>query len=214
MEKFFTINTVDPLVLTLPEDAVLSRLGRNRYLTVIDQTLTVKLRLAMQKAFALCHARGRWKLLTVTERTPDKVVFNSTWQINSSRFAGFVRDSEYVFLGAVTIGSDLPQAIMQAQNSGNMSDAAVFDAVGSECADLAIGLLQKLAAAELLRYGIVLGKQRFSAGYGNVELFHQQEIFQQLQLHKLDMQLTQSYIMQPEKSVTAFATVNTTNFME
>jgi len=205
MEKFFTINTVDPLVLTLPEDAVLSRLGRNRYLTVIDQTLTVKLRLAMQKAFALCHARGRWKLLTVTERTPDKVVFNSTWQINSSRFAGFVRDSEYVFLGAVTIGSDLPQAIMQAQNSGNMSDAAVFDAVGSECADLAIGLLQKLAAAELCRRNVHISGQRFSAGYGGVELFHQQEIFRQLELEKFNISLTETFIMQPEKSVTAFA---------
>ncbi|MBR7146011.1 MAG: hypothetical protein IKD10_13870 [Lentisphaeria bacterium] len=214
MEKFFTITAIDPLLLTLPEDAILSRLGRNRYLSVMEQDLSIKLHLAMQKAFALCHARGRWKILPVTANNGNEVVLNDSWRIQSSKFAEFLCNSKYTFLGAVTIGNDLPQAVDSAQRTGNIFEAAIFDAVGSECADLAIGLLQKLAAAELLRYGIVLGKQRFSAGYGNVELFHQQEIFQQLQLHKLDMQLTQSYIMQPEKSVTAFATVNTTNFME
>ena len=90
----------------------------------------------------------------------------------------------------------------------DMLEAAIFDAVGSECADLAIGLLQKLAAAELRRYGLYISQQRFSAGYGGVELFHQQEIFQQLELETLGIHLTETFIMQPEKSVTAFAFVN------
>ena len=208
MEKFFTINTRNELLLTLPEDAVLSRLGRNRYLTVIDQKLTVNLRLAMQKAFALCHARGKWKLLTVSEHTPDMVILDENWQISSRAFADFVKNAQYVFLGAVTIGSDLLQAITQAQKAGNMAEAAIFDAVGSECADLAIERLQKLAGAELCRYGLNISPQRFSAGYGGVELFHQQEIFRQLELEELGITLTETFIMQPEKSVTAFAVVN------
>ena len=89
-----------------------------------------------------------------------------------------------------------------------MVEAAVFDAVGSECADLAIGLLQKLAAADLRRWGLMLSQRRFSAGYGGVELFHQKEIFQQLELEKLNMFLSETFIMHPEKSVTAFALVN------
>ena len=208
MEKFFTINTVDPLVLTLPEDAVLSRLGRNRFLTVMDHALTVKLHLAMQKAFAMCRARGRWKLLKVSQKQSDMVVLDDFWQINSSRFADFTASAQYLFLGAVTIGNELPQAVEQAQKSGSMVDAAIFDAVGSECADLAINLLQKLAGAELCRRGATLSQQRFSAGYGGVELFHQKEIFRQLALHELKLSLTETFIMQPEKSVTAFALVN------
>ena len=73
MEKFFTINSIAPLLLTLPEDDILSRLGRNRFLTVMDQSLSIKLRIAMQKAFALCQPRGRWKLLKVTADTKDTV---------------------------------------------------------------------------------------------------------------------------------------------
>ena len=211
MEKFFTINSVDHLGLVLPEDAILSRLGRNRYLSVMEQELSVKLHLAMQKAFVLSHARGRWKLLSITTRSNDETVLNEVWKIKSRKFAEFVQSADYLYLSAVTIGKELPQAIEQAQSVGNMFEAAVFDAVGSECADLAIGLLQKIAAAELLRSGFVLSKQRFSVGYGGVELFHQQEIFKELELVKLDMSLTRSFIMQPEKSVTAFASVNKVN---
>lgn len=211
MEKFFTINSVDHLGLVLPEDAILSRLGRNRYLSVMEQELSVKLHLAMQKAFALSHARGRWKLLSITTRSNDETVLNEVWKIKSRKFAEFVQSADYLYLSAVTIGKELPQAVEQAQSVGNMFEAAVFDAVGSECADLAIGLLQKIAAAELLRSGFVLSKQRFSVGYGGVELFHQQEIFKELELGKLDMSLTRSFIMQPEKSVTAFASVNKVN---
>ena len=211
MEKFFTINSVDHLGLVLPEDAILSRLGRNRYLSVMDQELSVKLHLAMQKAFALSHARGRWKLLPITARSSDETVLNEVWKIKSRKFAEFVQSADYLYLSAVTIGKELPQAVEQAQSVGNMFEAAVFDAVGSECADLAIELLQKIAAAELLRSGLVLSKQRFSVGYGGVELFHQQEIFKELELRKLDMSLTTSFIMQPEKSVTAFASVNKIN---
>lgn len=208
MEKFFTINSVDHLGLVLPEDAILSRLGRNRYLSVMDKVLSVKLHLAMQKAFALSHARGRWKLLSITARSSDEVVLNDVWKIKSRKFAEFAQTADYLYLSAATIGNELPQAVEQAQSVGNMFEAAVFDAVGSECADLAIELLQKIAAAELLRSGLVLSKQRFSVGYGGVELFHQQEIFKELELENIGISLTTSFIMQPEKSVTAFALVN------
>ena len=208
MEKFFTINSVDHLGLVLPEDAILSRLGRNRYLSVMEQELSVKLHLAMQKSFALSHARGRWKLLSITARSSDEVVLNDVWKIKSRKFAEFAQTADHLYLSAATIGKELPQAVEQAQSAGNMFEAAVFDAVGSECADLAIELLQKIAAAELLRSGLVLSKQRFSVGYGGVELFHQQEIFKELELEHIGMSLTTSFIMQPEKSVTAFALVN------
>ena len=149
--------------------------------------------------------------MSITTRSNDETVLNEVWKIKSRKFAEFVQSADYLYLSAVTIGKELPQAVEQAQSAGNMFEAAVFDAVGSECADLAIGLLQKIAAAELLRSGFVLSKQRFSVGYGGVELFHQQEIFKELELVKLDMSLTRSFIMQPEKSVTAFASVNKVN---
>ena len=206
MEKFFTHISVDPLVLTLPEKAIFSRLGRNRFLNKIDPAMEVRVRLAMLKAFECCKAKGRWKLLTVTDRSSEYVQFNGHWQINSRKFSEFVNQSPFVWLGAVTIGNRLNELIRSTTDS--MTDCAVYDAVGSECADLAIGLLQKIAAQELLRNGFTVDLKRFSAGYGGVELTHQQEIFRQLKLEDLQMSLNESCIMQPEKSVTAFCTIN------
>ena len=209
MEKFFTINTVDPLLLTLPENAVFSRLGRNRFLCRVDAAQQLRMTLAMQKAFACCRAQGRWRLLTISKCSANEVVLNDSWQINSGKFAEFAAGAEYLWLGAVTVGSGIADLI--GRSAGNMADCAVYDAVGSECADQAIGTLQKLAAAELLRQGLCSGKQRFSIGYGNVQLVHQREVFRQLQLEELGMKLSESCIMQPEKSVSAFVGVNKMN---
>ena len=206
MKKFFTINTINPLVFSLPERAVLARLGYNRYLNQLSGAMEVRIRLAMQKAFALCHPRGRWKLLRVEEVTAEQVVLSENWSIAGSKFAGFVQNTPLVWLGGVTIGDDINGFI--AKNPDNMTDCAVYDAVGSECADRAIAVLQQLAAAELRRFNLVLSSQRFSIGYGGVSLQHQQEFFRQLDLAGIGMSLTASCIMQPEKSVTAFALVN------
>ena len=89
-----------------------------------------------------------------------------------------------------------------------MSKSVVFDAVGSECADEAIGNLQKIAACELARCNLLLNKARFSPGYGNLSLTVQRDIFKLLPMQNLKVNLTESCIMVPEKSVTAFAAVN------
>jgi cobalamin-dependent methionine synthase I len=159
----------------------------------------------MHKAFAFCVPRGRWRLLEVKHQDNQAVIVGDDWSLESAAFAGFVDNATFLWLGAVTIGSKFEEF---AANADNMTAAAVYDAVGSECADQAMDMLQKMSAQELVRHDLMMSKQRFSPGYGNLSLQVQKKIFEILQLEELGMSLTASNIMQPEKSVTAFAAVN------
>ena len=74
MEKFFNANMVESLALALPERAVFSRLGRNRFLSDISNAEECRIRLLMNQAFSVVQARGCWRLLKITCRRADAVI--------------------------------------------------------------------------------------------------------------------------------------------
>ena len=205
MENFFTYKTVENLTVALPESAVLSRLGRNRFLSNISNSEQVKLKMLMLKAFTQLRPRGRWMLQSIVDRTDREVILPGNRVLHSEAFARFCGDAPLLWLGAVTVGSGI--ADLMSDPSAAISEKVVFDAVGSECADDCLGNLQNLAAMELARHNLIMQKMRFSPGYGNLSLGVQEIFFDLLQLPELGMTLTESKIMQPEKSVTAFAAV-------
>ena len=205
MENFFTYKTVENLTVALPETAVLSRLGRNRFLSSISSAEQVKLKMLMLKAFDQLRPRGRWMLQSIVDRTDREVILPGNRILHSESFARFCGDAPFLWLGAVTIGGGI--ADLMNDPAFALSEKVVFDAVGSECADDCISNLQNLAALELARHNLVMQKMRFSPGYGNLSLSVQEIFFDLLDLSELGITLTDSKIMQPEKSVTAFAAV-------
>lgn len=208
MKSFFTTSAIIDLPLELPEAAVWSRLGRNRFLSRITPEQEVGCKLSMLRALAAVRPRGRWKLLKISARDANRVLIDETWCISSSAFAEFAAGCEYLLTGAVTVGSGIAELIAESQQ---LAEQTVYDAVGSECADQAIAMLMSVADNTLRRHGLTVVKKRFSVGYGKVSLAEQSRIFELLQLNELGMTLTESFIMQPEKSVTAFAPVMSLN---
>lgn len=207
MERFFTSCVVNELLLTLPEDAVFSRLGRNRYISNISAAETGRIKLLMLQAFEHIAPRGCWRLQKIAARSADSVTLQNGMTFASRAFADFVGNAPYLWIGAVTIGSGIADLI--AADPAAMSKNVVYDAVGSECADSAMDNLQKIAAQELLRHNLAMSKHRFSPGYGKLDLSVQRDIFALLPLEsELKIALQDSCIMLPEKSVTAFAAVN------
>ena len=59
--------------MALPETAVLSRLGRNRFLSSISSAEQVKLKMLMLKAFEKLHPRGRWMLQRIVCRSDKEI---------------------------------------------------------------------------------------------------------------------------------------------
>ena len=125
-------------------------------------------------------------------------------KMKSSKLAVNLAEYQEVCLMAVTAGADIVVYRDNANRSGDTFGAVIADAVGSEYAEAAIELLHGIVTQNCLRKGQSVNRMRFSPGYGDLALTYQHEIAKILQLEKIGITLSESAIMFPEKSVTAF----------
>jgi cobalamin-dependent methionine synthase I len=104
-----------------------------------------------------------------------------------------------------TAGADIIEAIRADTAEDNLSRAVVFDAAASETVDAALDWIEDFITRRLRREGCQLTKSRFSCGYGDLALPNQRLFYDLLDLKRFGVELTDQYILEPEKSVTAVA---------
>lgn len=108
-----------------------------------------------------------------------------------------------VILMAATLGIEADK-LLQRYEIINMAKASVAQACGAACIEAYCNLLQEEIRQKAMAEGLYL-KPRFSPGYGDLPLDTQKMIFQCLECTKrLGLTLTDSLLMYPTKSVTAF----------
>jgi cobalamin-dependent methionine synthase I len=121
-----------------------------------------------------------------------------------ARFLGAC--DEAVLMGA-TAGREVMAAISEDVGGNHVTRGVVFDAAASEMVDASLDWIMSYFARELRRENRILTESRFSAGYGDFLLENQGAMFRLLDLGRLDVQITESFVLIPEKSVTALAGV-------
>ncbi len=92
---------------------------------------------------------------------------------------------------------------------GGGAKAIVLDSTASQIADATAAWVMEFVQKQLRREGKTTTKTRYSPGYGDLSLAHQSIFFELLHLEQLGMKLTESFMMMPEKSVTAICGVET-----
>ena len=113
----------------------------------------------------------------------------------SKDFAKFIGKNEEVFLFGATIGIEFDR-LLKKEMVLSTARATVLQAIGT-CAIESV--------CDMFCEEFSLSK-RFSAGYGDLPLETQKDIFKALSLEKnIGITLTESLLMTPTKSVTAFA---------
>ena len=193
------------LPLALPEREILLRLGYRRARTVLDAETQTRLAAAMERSFRLCRPAGCWRVMDFQKMDAGHLRLADGSEIASGEIVARYGDCRRLWLGAVTIGTALPERVRADFTADAGFDAVVGDAVGSETADAAMDFLQESARQEILRHGGRLTKRRFSPGYGDWGLEGQRLFFALLPMAELGVELTATAIMKPEKSVTALA---------
>jgi hypothetical protein len=195
---------------TIPERQILRRLGCVEGATAISAGEYRHLQQLINEGAALCRRnRGVFCApLAIVSKDSASVTLeyaDKSWRIESESVSRFLQNARAVWAGAITLGDDIVHAVQEAVASGDAATAAVLDAVGSECADAVMDSLQRYAAAAISPMGFILDTRRFSPGYGGWHLDAQRHFFDLLKLQEMQMSLTPSCIIVPEKSVTAIA---------
>lgn len=150
-----------------------------------------------------CDLKVCYIPLNVKQKFGNKIDFGY-FSVESLDFSKFVGDSKEVVLFGATIGIEFDR-LLKRELVLSPSGAAVLQAVGTA----------KIEALCDLFCDKFCTKARFSPGYGDLDLSVQRDIFKLLNMEKnIGVSLTESLIMTPTKSVTAFLIPNNLNCMD
>ena len=202
------INTIKSINIQLPEKDILFRLKYNIHKTVIDPDAMARIRGIMAKGFHICQPQGVWGRLDITSIIEESVVFDTGVEIKSASIAKLLLDCHSAVFMAATVGPGIIEMASEAVSSGDGGSAIILDAVGSETAEAAIEWLNVYIGSTIKKNGEALTSMRFSPGYGDFNLEYQGLFHEILKLDNMGIALTESFILVPEKTVTAIAGIS------
>lgn len=103
---------------------------------------------------------------------------------------------------AVTAGGELDAAVDRMTTAGQLVDAAILDAVGSDCVEQAAATMSHWIATTARGAGYSI-TERYSPGYGDLSLDCQPDILQAVAGSEAGITVLPSLMMLPLKSITA-----------
>lgn len=186
-------------------DMILLRIGYKKNTTILDKDQQDFLEKGIRLGSSLCKTRGAFGRLKITEHKPEYVKLEDTYILESKSLSELLNKSEYVLLMAATVGKEVTERISQEIDNGNAALGVIIDSVASQTADAGVAWIMDFAGRMIEREGKKLTKHRYSPGYGDLPLSNQKIIFDILELDKLDVELTDRFMLVPEKSVIAIA---------
>ena len=195
---------VDLTKVEIPVKNVIRRLGYPSGEKVPDGKVGSYFQDAMEIAPAMIKSRAVYRILSPDTRTNASINFqNIDFQIQSTQVAKMLRNAERVIVFMVTIGPDLEDKVNHLMNVGNMTEAVILDAIGSETADAAADMLHHDILKDMARSAGFAVTPRFSPGYGDWPVTIQSEILQVCEGSRIGISVNDSFLMQPRKSVSA-----------
>ena len=117
----------------------------------------------------------------------------------------FLADCDRVILLAATLGAE-PDLLQQRLRLADMGEAMILDAAGSAAVE---NVCDNLCADLAAEFAPRVLTDRFSPGYGDLPLSEQRWFFRLLDMtRRMGVTLTDSGLMLPQKTVTAFVGVS------
>ena len=189
--------------IEIPERAILRRLGFHRNATEASPERQAQVMSLIQAAAELIELKASCLILSIAQNDGRSVRLSDGTVFTGSGLAELLTGSDQALLMGATAGEAVMQAIAAATASGDMLTSVVYDATASEMTDNALNWLMDYHARMLSRQGRRLSARRYSAGYGDFSLENQREFHRLLELSALGVSITETCILNPEKSVTA-----------
>lgn len=159
----------------------------------------------MKRARILSRPAGVYLRVKIVERTPDSIGLENGIRFQSKSLSRLLQNSEEVILMAATVGPEIVAAISEEVNQKDAAFGLILDAVASQTSDIILDWMMDYLNGMLAKKGLKLTRHRYSPGYGDLPLDYQRPIYEALHLRKLGLELTEKFMLTPEKSVIAIA---------
>jgi hypothetical protein len=167
-----------------------------------EEAVARAIKKAINTAYTLIQGQGCYRTLRLVSAGPDRVVAAESETLFLGRnMAKLLARCDHATLLAVTIGGALEQRIDDLKAT-DVSDAYLLDVVGGWMADYMADRVDSIVQSEILRSGHAR-TMRYSPGYGDWDLSVQPELLGRVGAEAIGVSCTDTFILQPRKSVTA-----------
>jgi hypothetical protein len=195
---FFERILIDP-----PSEKIYQRLGFKKRITELSVNQKQETDLFIREASSLISLQGMFLRAAIRNNDGEKIFLSENLTFTSRKLSVFLRDCREIILMGTTAGNTIMEAIKEKTRRDDLSAAVVYDATASEMTDTALDWIMDYFNQLLRREGKSLLPRRFSAGYADFSLDNQKIIYDKLQMDKIGVKINSSFILIPEKSVTA-----------
>jgi outer membrane usher protein FimD/PapC len=192
--------SIDP-----PREKIYQRLGFKKRTTKISEIQQEETDRFINEASFIVSLKGSLLRLAIKHNDGEKIILAGGLTFASEKLSAFLRDCREALLLAATAGSAIMEAIKEKTRQDDLGAAVVYDATASEMTDASLDWIMDYLNQQLRREGKTLLPRRFSAGYADFNLENQKAIYDTLQMEKIGVTITPSFILLPEKSVTAIS---------
>ncbi len=196
------IHRVESIHVEVPYTWILRRLGYDKddhpdrhTLSLIEENVAL--------ALSDSECSGAYRILKIESRKDTAVALDGKLKIRSASISKFLSDCQYAALIFATAGRKITGEIESDIHGTKMTEALVLDAAGSEIVEAATDQMQSIVSATAKKYGLRTKDARFSPGFGDFLLSNQKMIFNALDMSSHGIELTETFQLLPEKSVTA-----------
>ena len=146
------------------------------------------------------------RLLFIKERIKKaeggRVYLDGGMTLKSPKLSRTLRDSEEMVCFITTIGGEIDSEINTMMRQGHLSDAFVMDALGSVAVESVAEQFHRLMQSQYSENDKAV-TLRFSPGYCDWPVEEQRKLFQLFGSNTADIELKDSCLMMPRKSISA-----------
>jgi len=193
----------ESISIPLPLTRIYKRLGFVKGVTQVPTSKKEEIEQSIQEAQSLIELKGAGLRKPIQEIQGPRIILAHNALFQSQQLAKFLGNCRELVLMGATAGSGIMKAIEEDVAENNLTRALVFDATASEMVDASLNWIVDYFNRTLVRENRRLLKNRYSAGYGDLSLETQKTLYVLLQLEKIGIQITETCMLIPEKSVTA-----------
>lgn len=193
---------------------ILARLGYIKHKAETTPIDRMQIEQWIDESLQLARPRGAYMKVKMLKKDNDKVIM--TWKnekdnegdafqdivLKSQKLYSFLDAYDELLLMGATIGPKIVKCIKE-EFLQNPSKAVVYDAAASQSADACLDVMVTLLTKVYGLKGQTLSPRRYSPGYGDLSLETQKVIANVLELDKIGITVTGSFMLEPEKSVIA-----------
>lgn len=194
---------LEKISIVPPREKIYLRLGFKKRTTEISCDQKKETDLFINEASSLIFLQGMFLRMAINNNDGKKISLAGDLTFQSEKLAVFLRDCKEIILMGATAGKAIMEAIKEKTRHDDLAAAVVYDSTASEMTDAALDWIMDYFNQRLRREGKFLLPRRFSAGYADFNLENQKPIYEKLQMERIGVKINPSFILIPEKSVTA-----------